>query len=100
MPVGLAERYCSSGASDLAHGVMEGEAEDLDQEVNGVAGQIALGPAPVTVLDDQAGVGGQFKIARLLFNELQAACLQQRQGRCHGRQSYRKGCPGKPNCCR
>ena len=23
---GLAERYCSSGASDLAHGVMEGEA--------------------------------------------------------------------------
>ncbi len=33
-------------AGDLAHGVVEGEAEDLDVEVNGVAGQVALGPAP------------------------------------------------------
>ena len=30
---------------------MEGQAEDLDMEVNGIAGQIALGPAPVTVFD-------------------------------------------------
>ncbi len=27
-------------AGDLAHGVMEGQAEDLDMEVNGVAGQV------------------------------------------------------------
>ena len=34
-------------AGDLAHGVVEGQAEDLDVEVNGVAGQISFGPAPV-----------------------------------------------------
>jgi hypothetical protein len=30
----------------------EGEAEQVDMEVNGVAGQLALGPTPVTVFDD------------------------------------------------
>ena len=30
---------------DLAHGVVEGEAEDLDVEVNGIASQVALRPA-------------------------------------------------------
>ena len=38
-------------AGDLAHGVMEGQAEHLDMEVNGVAGQIAFGPTPVAVFD-------------------------------------------------
>jgi hypothetical protein len=35
---------------------VEGQAEDLDLEVNGVAGQIALGTAPEAVLDDEAGI--------------------------------------------
>jgi hypothetical protein len=30
-------------SSDLAHGVVEGQAEDLGTEVDGVAGQMALG---------------------------------------------------------
>jgi len=30
-------------ACDLAHGVVEGQAEDLDVKVNGVAGQVATG---------------------------------------------------------
>ncbi len=38
-------------AGDLAHGVVERQAEDLDVEVNGVAGQIAFGPAPIAVFD-------------------------------------------------
>jgi hypothetical protein len=28
---------------NLAHGVVEGQAEDLNAEVNGVAGEVALG---------------------------------------------------------
>ena len=28
-------------AGDLAHGIVEGQAEDLDMEVNGVAGEVA-----------------------------------------------------------
>ena len=35
------------GAGDLAHGVVKGLAEDLDLEVNGVAGEVAFRPAPV-----------------------------------------------------
>ena len=64
-------RVCFSGAGDLAHGVVEGQAEDLDKEVDGVAGQIALGPAPVAVFDDEAGEGGQNEVAGLLFDELE-----------------------------
>jgi len=32
-------------AGDLAHGIVEGQAKNLDVEVNGVAGQIAFWPA-------------------------------------------------------
>ena len=31
---------------DLADGIVEGQAEDLDVEVNGVARKVAFGPAP------------------------------------------------------
>lgn len=66
----------------MAHGVVEGQAEDLDVEVNGVAGQISLGPAPVAVFDDESWMGGQDKIARLAGDELQAALLEQRRQQC------------------
>ena len=46
-------------AGDLAHGVVEREAEDLDVEVNGVAGEVTFRPAPIAVFDDEAGIGGQ-----------------------------------------
>jgi len=65
-------------SGDLAHGVVEGQAEDLDVEVNGVARQISFGPAPVGVFDEEAGIGGQNKIARLARDELEAALLEQR----------------------
>ena len=35
---------------------MKGQAEDFDAKVDGVARQIALGPAPVAVLDDETGI--------------------------------------------
>ena len=69
-------------AGDVTHGVVEGQSQDLDMEVNGVAGEVALRPAPVAVFDDEAGIGGQNKIARLTRHELESMFLQQRrQGR-------------------
>ncbi|HKI69321.1 MAG TPA: hypothetical protein VKA67_07020 [Verrucomicrobiae bacterium] len=56
-------------------------AENLDMEVDGVAGQVSLRPAPVAVLDDETGIGGQNKIARLARDELEAALLEQRRQR-------------------
>ena len=37
-----ARSFLSHGVN-LAHGVVEGQAEDLNAEVNGVAGEVALG---------------------------------------------------------
>ena len=51
--------FSGSGSSDLAHSVVEGQAEDLGTEVDGVAGQIPLGPAPIGVFNDQTGIGGR-----------------------------------------
>lgn len=65
-------------AGDPAHGVVERQAEDLDVEVNGVAGQIALRPAPVAFFDDETGEGGQSKIAGLTRDELESAFFEQR----------------------
>ena len=56
---------------------MEGQAQDLDKEVNGVAGQIAFGPAPVAVFDDEAGIGGQNKIACPAMAELHPVFFEQ-----------------------
>ena len=56
------------GSRDLAHGVVEGQAEDLGTEVDGIAGQIALWPAPIGVFDDQTGIGGQAKVAGLALD--------------------------------
>lgn len=64
-------------AGDPAHGFVEGEAKDLDVEVNGVAGEVALGPAPVAVFDDETGIGGQDEVAGLAFDELESVLLQQ-----------------------
>jgi len=68
-------------AGDLAHGVVEGQAEDLEVEVNGIAGKIAFRPAPVAVFDDETGISWQNKIAGLARDDLEAALLQQRNQR-------------------
>ena len=61
-----------------AHGIVEGQAEDLNAEVNGVAGEVALRPAPIAVLDDEARISGQSKIACFVRDELESALLEQR----------------------
>ncbi len=57
---------------------MEGQTEYLDVKVNGVAGEVAFGPAPVAVLDDETGIDRQNKIAGLARDDLKAALLIRR----------------------
>ena len=73
------------GSGDVAHGVMEGEAQNLDVEINGVTGEIAFGPAPVAVFDDETGIGGQDKISPLQFDDLKSAFLEQGKQRSQSR---------------
>ena len=42
----------------------------MDEEVDGVALEVALGPAPVALFEDETGEGGQLEVARLLSDEL------------------------------
>jgi len=49
----------------VAHGLGKGQTQDLDEEVDGVAGPVAFGPAPIAVFGDQAGNGGQDQVAGL-----------------------------------
>ena len=75
--------FSGLGSSDLAHGVVEGQAEDLGTKVDGIAGQIALWPTPIGVFDDQTGIGGQGKIAGLALDQLETTLLEQRGQRHH-----------------
>jgi len=68
-----------SCAGNLAHGVVEGETEYFDKEVDGVAGEIALRPAPVAFFDDEAGKGGQDEIARIARDQLEILFFEQRR---------------------
>ena len=56
------------------HGIVEVHAQDVDKEVDGVAVEVSVRPAPVTFFDDQAGIGGQDKVARL-FGDVQLCRL-------------------------
>src|SRR6266542_2401595 len=66
---------------NFAHGVVKAQAQDLDEEVDGVAGQAALRPPPVAVFDGQIRIGGQLVVLRFAFEKLKAAPLQERNQR-------------------
>lgn len=66
-----------SGRGEDEHGVVKGKPEDLGVEVDGVAGEVAGGPAPVGVLDDETGEGGEGKIAAAGLEQLQSALCEQ-----------------------
>jgi hypothetical protein len=51
-------------SKNLAHGIVEGKAKDLDKEVDGVSALVLLGPPPIGVFDDQPLVAGEFQVAR------------------------------------
>ena len=61
---------------------MEGAAEHLDEEVDGVAALVGVEPAPVVVFDDQSGEVGQVEVA--VWARLQAQALAGEQGRQFG----------------
>lgn len=68
-------------AEDLAHGVMEAHAEDGGEEVDGVTGEVAFGPSPVGVFDDETREGGEVEVMGFAFGELESALLEKgRQG--------------------
>jgi hypothetical protein len=60
-------------AGNLAHGLVEGQAEHPHKEINGVAFQISLRPAPVAVFDEQTWVIGQFEVAGGRLDQFQPA---------------------------
>lgn len=68
---------------DLVHGLVEAQAEDLDKEVNGIAGPVTLGPAPIAVFEDETRKGGQKEIARFLFKQLESPFMKQWPERRH-----------------
>ena len=58
---------------------MEAHPEDLDKEVDGIAGDVAFGPAPIRLFDQKVRDSGQFEVTRRSLNNLQALFLEQRQ---------------------
>ncbi len=50
-------------------------------EVDGVAGEVAFGPSPVAILDDETGKGRQKVVAAPAFKQLKVSFLKQRQER-------------------
>lgn len=63
---------------DSVHGFVEREPLDFDEEVDGVPGQIALGPAPIAVFDGESAVGGDGKISGLALDEGETVFFQER----------------------
>ena len=60
---------------DFAHGVRERQAEHLDEEVDGISGHVALGPAPVTFFYDETGISGQLEITCFFGRKTQVPFL-------------------------
>jgi hypothetical protein len=61
----------------LAHGLVEGKAQNLDKEVDGVSSFVLLGPSPIGVFDKESFEGGQFEILGFPLDELESAFAQQ-----------------------
>jgi len=64
------------GFDDLPHGVVEAQAKDAGEQVDGVAGHVVIGPSPVAVLEDETGAVGQFEVAASTVDEAQAATTE------------------------
>ena len=56
---------------------MEREAQDLDEEINSVARQVAVRPSPIAGFDDETWKGGHNEIALRVFEQLESALLKQ-----------------------
>src|SRR3990172_3541064 len=78
-------RWVVLRSHQFGHGLMEGSPEDMDEEIDGVAGQLAFGPAPIRVFHDEAGKGGHQEVAATLLDQLMPAFFEQRHQRPHPR---------------
>jgi len=48
---------------DQTHGVVEGDAEDFGEEVDGVSGEIPFRPAPVIFFDEEFWISAQMEVS-------------------------------------
>jgi hypothetical protein len=71
------------GACDLLHGVVEGKANDLDEEVDGIAREVPLGPAPVGVFDEETWMVDQFVVAPFPLAQGEATSVKEGEDRSH-----------------
>jgi hypothetical protein len=55
----------------------------VDEGINGLAGEVTLGPAPITAFEQEALVSGPFEVVGGPFDELEAPVLEQRDQRGH-----------------
>ena len=56
---------------------MERQSQNFHAEVDGVASQVALGPAPIAIFDDEAGIGEDVVVRGIALTELEAASLEE-----------------------
>lgn len=66
---------------EFAHRLVETHADDLNEEVDGVAALIAVRPAPIRVLHDEAGEHRHQNVAAAGFDELVPAFFEERNER-------------------
>ena len=71
------------GTRDFLHGVVEREAKDLDEEVDGIAGKLPLGPAPVGLFDEETRMVDQLVVAPLTLEQGEAPSVEEGEDRCH-----------------
>jgi hypothetical protein len=62
---------------DLAHRLVEAQAEHLNEEVDGVASLVARRPTPIGPFDSETRKGREDEVAGVAFEQLHAAFLQQ-----------------------
>ena len=76
---------CERGlwACDLLHGVVEGEAYDPDEEVDGIARELALRPAPVGLFDEETRMVDQLVVAPFALAQGEVTSVEEGEDRSH-----------------
>lgn len=91
----VAKRWIRLRCDDCLHGVVEGQPEDLHEEVDGVAGSVAFGPTPVAVFHDETGEGGYRKVVGRQLDQRETAFCDERSQRCFPRVADLLARPGR-----
>ncbi len=88
-PRRLGEALGRLGAEEGAHGVVEAQLQDLAAEVNGVAGPVPFGRAPIVVFDEKIWMRDQLEVLGVPLAEGLTALAQRRRQWSHEANSIR-----------